>query len=534
MIAESILSLAVSVAAEHSVQGVLNTIVRGLAAHPHVALARIWLSSPGDVCDSCFMRAKCPDQTECLHLMASAGSPTNSPGEDWTFLHGHFRRMPFKVTKIGEVGTSENPILIKDFAPQNHWIARPDWARREGIRSFAGHPLVFQGKSLGVLALFSREPLVEQESTWIGIFAKQAAVAIANARAFEEIARLRKQLEIENAYLHEQVKESFAFGEVVGKDPALQKVLQQVRMVARTNATVMIGGESGTGKELIARAIHDGSPRRDRPMVSVNCASVPRELFESEFFGHVKGAFTGAFRDRTGRFQLADKGTIFLDEVGEIPIELQSKLLRVLQEGQLERVGDDQTRQIDVRVISATNRDLSREVEASRFRRDLYYRLCMFPIHMPPLRERRQDIRPLATHFLNLSCRRLNCPDVRLTEHAVELLSAYDWPGNVRELQNVIERAVILSQSGALRIDLVLGDTASTPGIAPTHFQTNTSGRIVVSKQEIDRREHENIIAALEKTRGRVYGSGGAAEILGMKPTTLAYRLKKMGIKRPM
>ena len=193
-------------------------------------------------------------------------------------------------------------------------------------------------------------------------------------------------------------------------------------MVARTNATVMIGGESGTGKELIARAIHDGSPRRDRPMVTVNCASVPRELFESEFFGHVKGAFTGALRDRTGRFQLADKGTIFLDEVGEIPIELQSKLLRVLQEGQLERVGDDQTRQIDVRVISATNRDLSREVEASHFRRDLYYRLCMFPIHMPPLRERRQDIRPLATHFLNLSRRRLNCPDVRLTEHAVELL----------------------------------------------------------------------------------------------------------------
>ena len=213
MIAEPILSLAVSVTAEHSVQGVLNTIVRGLAAQPHVALARIWLLSPGDICDSCFMRAKCPDQTECLHLMASAGNPTNSPGEDWTFLHGHFRRMPLKVTKIGEVGTSENPILIKDFAPENHWIARPDWARREGIRSFVGHPLVFQGKSLGVLALFSRESLVEQESTWIGIFAKQAAVAIANARAFEEIARLRNQLEIENAYLHEQVKESFAFGE---------------------------------------------------------------------------------------------------------------------------------------------------------------------------------------------------------------------------------------------------------------------------------------------------------------------------------
>jgi transcriptional regulator with GAF, ATPase, and Fis domain len=218
--------------------------------------------------------------------------------------------------------------------------------------------------------------------------------------------------------------------------------------------------------------------------------------------------------------------------VGEIPIELQSKLLRVLQEGQFERVGDDQTRQIDVRVISATNRDLSREVEASRFRRDLYYRLCMFPINMPPLRERRQDIRPLATHFLTLSCRRLNCPDVRLTEHAVELLSAYDWPGNVRELQNVIERAVILSQSGPLRIDLVLGNAASTPD-ASSHLQTKNQAGIVLSQQEMDRREHDNILAALEKTRGRVYGSGGAAEILGMKPTTLAYRLKRMGIKRP-
>ena len=207
MIAEPLLSLAVSVAAEHTVQGVLNTIVRGLAAQPHVALARIWLLSPGDICDSCFMRAKCPDQTECLHLVASAGNPTNSPGEDWTFQHGHFRRMPLKATKIGEVGTTENPILIKDFAPENHWIARPDWARREGIRSFAGHPLVFQGKILGVLALFSREPLVEQESTWIGIFAKQAVVAIANARSFEEIARLRHQLELENAYLHAEIAE---------------------------------------------------------------------------------------------------------------------------------------------------------------------------------------------------------------------------------------------------------------------------------------------------------------------------------------
>jgi transcriptional regulator with GAF, ATPase, and Fis domain len=534
MLAEPILSLAVSVTAERSVQGVLNTIARGLASQPHVALARIWLLSPGDICDSCFMRAECLDQTQCLHLMASAGNPANSPGEDWTFLQGHFRRMPLKATKVGEVGTTETPILIKDFAPDNDWIIRSDWARREGIRSFVGHPLVFQGKNLGVLALFSRECLSEQDSTWIGIFAKQAAVAIANARAFEEIGRLRNQLELHNAYLHEQVKEGFAFGEIVGEDFAIKKVLREAQMVARTNATVLIGGESGTGKELIAHAIHDKSPRRDRPMITVNCASIPRDLFESEFFGHVKGAFTGALRDRIGRFQLADKGTIFLDEVGEIPPELQSKLLRVLQEGQFERVGDDKTHHVDVRVIAATNRDLNREVEAHRFRQDLYYRLCTFPIHVPPLRARPHDIQPLAAHFLNLSCRRLNCADVRLTEHAIELLAAYDWPGNVRELQNVIERAVILSPSGPLRIDLVLCDTASTPGAAIPHLQTSLQAGIVLSQQEMDRRAHDNMLAALEKTRGRIYGSGGAAEILGMKPTTLAYRLKRMGIKRPM
>ena len=304
-------------------------------------------------------------------------------------------------------------------------------------------------------------------------------------------------------------------------------------MVARTNATVMIGGESGTGKELIARAIHDQSPRRNRPMVTVNCASVPRELFESEFFGHVKGAFTGALRDRIGRFQLADNGTIFLDEVGEIPPESQSKLLRVLQEGRFERVGDDRTHHVDVRVISATNRDLTREVEASRFRQDLYYRLCAFPIYMPPLRERPQDIRPLAAHFVNLSCRRLNCPDVRLTENAIELLSAYHWPGNVRELQNVIERAVILSPAGPLRIDLVLGDRAARPA-ATSSVKTSNQAAIVLSQRDIHRQEQNNILAALEKTHGRIYGSGGAAEILGMKPTTLSYRIKKMGIKRPM
>src|SRR5262245_2813389 len=456
MEAERLLSLAVAVAAERSLPRVLEIIVQGLVAHPGIALARIWMRLPGDLCESCFLRDRCRDRTDCFHLVASDGTPSSSPGEDWSFLQGRFRRIPVNALKVGQVGGSGRAMLIKDVVSDHEWIARPDWVAREGIRSFAGHPLISRDKVLGVLGIFTRVPIDDAAFAWLGMFANQAAVAIANAHAFEEVERLRKRLELENAYLHEQVKEGLAFGEIVGRSPALQDVLQQVEMVARTDAAVLIAGESGTGKELVARAIHDRSPRRDRPLVTVNCASVPHDLFESEFFGHVKGSFTGALRDRTGRFELADKGSIFLDEVTEIPLELQGKLLRVLQERQVERVGEDQQRQIDVRVIAATNRELENEIQAGRFRRDLYYRLCVFPIELPPLRERREDIGLLASHFLGLAARRLNCPEGRLTDRALELLTAYDWPGNVRELRNVIERALILSPQGPLRIDLVL------------------------------------------------------------------------------
>ena len=352
-------------------------------------------------------------------------------------------------------------------------------------------------------------------------------------RISEELDGLRKQLELENAYLHEKVREEFAFGEIVGQSRALQTVLQQVQLVAPTDAAVMITGESGTGKELIARAIHDRSPRRDRPMVTVNCASVPRELFESEFFGHVKGSFTGAIRDRTGRFQLADKGTIFLDEVAEIPLELQGKLLRVLQGGHVQRVGEDQVRHVDVRVIAATNRDPREELAAGRFRRDLYYRLCVFPIHLPPLRGRRDDVRLLAAHFLDLARRQLKRPDVRLTNHALDLLERYDWPGNVRELSNVIERAVILSEGGSLRIDLVMGEDMPPPAPRASPPSSAATEPAVLSQRELKRQERDNVLAALETTKWRIYGPGGAAQLLGLKPTTLASRLKRLGIERP-
>ncbi|MFB3908558.1 MAG: sigma 54-interacting transcriptional regulator [Candidatus Eisenbacteria bacterium] len=540
MEADRLLSLAVDVAAERNLQGALETIVKGLASHPGVALSRIWLRLPGDICDTCFLRDECHDRRLCFHLAASAGTPMNSPGEDWSHLRGRFRRIPMNAFKVGSVGVTRSAMLLREVSSELEQIAHPEWVHREGIRSFAAHPFISRDKVLGVLATFTREPLDPQSFAWLGMFANQAAVAIENARAFEELDRLRRQLELENAYLHEQVKEGLASGEIIGQSLALQEVLLQIDMVAPTDTAVLITGESGTGKEMVARAIHERSPRRDRPLVKVNCASVPRELFESEFFGHVRGAFTGAVRDRIGRFQLADGGSIFLDEVGEIPIELQSKLLRVLQEQQIERVGEDRVRQLDVRVIAATNQDLKRECEAGRFRRDLYYRLSVFPIELPPLRQRPEDIELLAKHFLDITTRRLNFPEVWLTDQAVEQLAAYHWPGNIRELRNVIERAIIITQRGPLRIDSVLGVGETVAGGTRTRRPAETvetpaqaAGSKVLSREEMSRRERDNILAALRQAGWKISGRGGAAEILGLKPTTLASQLKRFGIERP-
>ena len=313
-------------------------------------------------------------------------------------------------------------------------------------------------------------------------------------------------LEQENAYLREEMQVELAFGEIVGQNPALLNMLEQIEMVAPTDASVLIVGESGTGKELIARAIHAHSHRSAKTMVKVNCGAIPRELFESEFFGHVRGAFTGASKDRKGRFELADGGTLFLDEVSEIPLELQGKLLRVLQEGEFERVGDNRTREVDIRIISATNRDLKTEIEAGRFREDLFYRLSVFPITAPPLRERKEDIPPLVEHFIKTVCPRPNRPKVKLTPEHIEHLQSYDWPGNVRELQNVIERAVIISGAGPLRLDLALPETPTLVGKKPKsegEFAPNVG---FVSDAELRRRERDNMVAALEHANWKVFG----------------------------
>jgi len=342
----------------------------------------------------------------------------------------------------------------------------------------------------------------------------------------EQQLNIRQKLERENAYLREQ--ETRALGEMIGRSPEMRRVSEQVAVVAPTNATVLILGESGTGKELVAREIHKASSRRDGPMVRVNCAAVPRDLFESEFFGHVRGAFTGALRDRVGRFELANGGTLFLDEVSEIPIELQSKLLRAIQEGEYERVGSDRTLKTDVRLVSATNRNLTDEVRRGKFREDLYYRLNVFPITLAPLRERKPDIPLLAAHFLERACKEFNKPLALMSGEALSALKAYDWPGNVRELQNVVERAVITAGGDPVSFDLPSSRDIRKGAERSDH----TALAHVRTDEELRDAERNNILVALNKTRWKVYGRGGAAELLGIKPGTLAARMKKLGLRR--
>ena len=321
-----------------------------------------------------------------------------------------------------------------------------------------------------------------------------------------------------------------SFSEIVGQSAALRRVLLQVETVAPSDSTVLILGETGTGKELIAGAVHERSRRRDKPLVRVNCTSIPKELFESEFFGHVKGAFTGAIKDRAGRFELAAGGTLFLDEVGEIPLELQAKLLRVLQEKSYERVGEDKTRHVDVRIVAATNRDLKKEVAAGRFREDLYYRLNVFPLKVAALRERKEDLPLLATHFVEWSVKELGLPKPRLTRAGIEALQSYDWPGNIRELRNVIERAVISAQGGALEFDLPVTEANQT---SPVPRDIDQAEPEYLTELEMRRRERENVFAVLQKASWKIKGIDGAAELLGVKPTTLIARIERMGLKRP-
>jgi PAS domain S-box-containing protein len=379
---------------------------------------------------------------------------------------------------------------------------------------YTSTPILEAGRSVGAVVIF--RDISER---------KQAEERL--RAALDEVQHLKQKLEKENAYLQEEYLSEHNYKEIVGRSAAIKQVIQQIDLVAPTGAAVLITGESGTGKELVARAIHQGSDRHDRPMIRVNCASIPHELFESEFFGHIKGAFSGAINDRAGRFELADGGTLFLDEIGEIPLEQQGKLLRVLQEQQFERVGESITRRVDVRIIAATNRDLRTEVEAHRFREDLYFRLNVFPIISVPLRQRLEDIPILASHFLKLACSKFGKNGLQFTQGDMERMQSYPWPGNIRELINVIERAVILSQHQRLHLDFSISE--ENRGRMKTAIAKSASIHTV---EELRQREIDNIIAALKQCNGKLFGKHGAAELLQVKPTTLASRIKRLGINR--
>ena len=517
----------VATARQRGLDNVLRTMTQGIAQCASVVLARIWLIAPSELCKVCSARGRSPDQTRYLHLVASAGTPRD-PQADYHRLDGAFHRFAIGERKIGRVAKTGAPLLIAGLQGDTSWIADPAWLMHEGISTLAAQPLVFRDEVLGVLALFDRGLLNAEALEWLRVFADYAAVSIANARAFEEIDVLRARLEEENLYLREEVSAALGMGDFVGESPALQKVLRQVELVAPTDAAVLITGESGTGKELVARAIHDRSARKGRALIKVNCSAVPDSLFESEFFGHVKGAFSGAINDRAARFELADRGTLFLDEIGEVPIAMQAKLLRVLQEREFERVGDARTRKVDVRIIAATNRDLKGEVEAGRFRQDLFYRLSVFPVEVPPLRERSEDVPRLVLHFVKQSAHRLNRPIPRVTQKALSQLAAHDWPGNVRELQNVVERAVIGWQGGPFGFTLQSSERSG----ANSKIADPPSTPLILTREELKRLERESILHALQQADGKLFGAGGAAELLGMKPTTLASRIAALGLKQ--
>jgi formate hydrogenlyase transcriptional activator len=366
--------------------------------------------------------------------------------------------------------------------------------------------------------------------------ANQVALAVANMQSFQEINELKARLEKENVYLQDEIRTEHNFEEIIGNSPPLLAVLRKVEQVAPTDSTVLINGETGTGKELIARAIHDRSARKKRPLLKVNCSAISAGLVESELFGHVKGAFTGAFDRHIGRFELADGGTIFLDEIGELPLETQVKLLRVLQEREFEPVGSNKPVRVDVRVIAATNRNLQESIRTGQFRSDLFYRLNVFPIDVPPLRERRSDISQIAMFFLARYSKKFGKEIQGMARATVNRLSNYAWPGNIRELQNVIERAVILSQSSVLELepDLipVLAPADSSTMDDPPSEAAKPSGPALSASSTLEDVERSHIVEVLNQTKGVVEGPRGAAKILGLHPNTLRHRMQKLGLKR--
>jgi formate hydrogenlyase transcriptional activator len=427
--------------------------------------------------------------------------------------------VPLDGSMSGKAFRMRQPLVLDRAAMEEFSSPTSYLMRGEGVRSVVCMPLITHDRALGTLSLASlRDAAFQQGDVDLLVqVAGQVAIAVENALAFQEIAVLKNKLAQEKLYLEDEIRSEMNFDEIVGECQSLRAVLKQVETVAPTDSTVLITGETGTGKELIARAIHQLSPRRERTFVKVNCAAIPTGLLESELFGHERGAFTGAIVQRTGRFELAHGGTIFLDEVGDIPLELQPKLLRVLQEQEFERLGSTQTIRVDVRLVAATNRDLSEMVAARTFRSDLYYRLRVFPLHMPPLRERQEDIPALVRYFVEKHARRMNRAVETIPAETLDLLVRYPWPGNIRELENLIERAVIVSPGPVLRVP---------------HSELKPPSEPLADNLTLRAAERDHILKALEATDWVLAGPRGAATRLGMKRTTLQSKMRKLGVAR--
>src|SRR5499427_912111 len=442
--------------------------------------------------------------------------------------------VPLENTPAGRAITTGQPCIARgselDAFPSE--VVRI--LRGEGVQAVCCVPLIHRDKTFGTLNLASRriDTFTPADVELLQPVGAQIAIAVENALAFKEIDALKDKLAVEKLYLEEEIRSEFNFEEIVEESAALKRALGQVQLAAPAGTTVLLLGETGTGKELFARAIHHLSPRRERTFVKINCAAIPSGLLESELFGHEKGAFTGAINQKIGRFELADRGTLFLDEVGDIPLELQPKLLRVLQEQEFERLGSTRTQRVDVRVVAATNLDLSKLVAQRQFRNDLYYRLNVFPIQIPALRERNEDIPLLVRYFVQRFSRSLNKEVAYIPADAMDALVRYPWPGNVRELENLIERAVLLSPGKELRIPR--SELKSDAPIAAEENSSAPSTALATRVSTLEEAERQHILRALKQTQWRIAGPKGAATVLGMKRTTLQARMRKLGIRRPV
>ena len=455
-----------------------------------------------------------------VHALAFAGDGTLTENESVPAEE----TVPSRVFRTGNSWVGKIQDLSEIPTGNNAFLA-------PGLKTACVLPLLSRKRVLGILILGRREDdrYIQEDIEFLTQVSNQIAIAVENALSFRQISELTDKLALEKLYLEDEIRADADFEEIVGTSQALHRVLRLVETVAPTDSTVLISGETGTGKELIARAIHNLSPRASKTFVKLNCAALPAGLLESELFGHEKGAFTGAVAQRIGRLELADHGTIFLDEVGEIPLELQPKLLRVLQEREIERLGGTRTIRTDVRLIAATNRDLAGMVQGQTFRSDLYFRLNVFPVEVPPLRERPEDIPLLVRHFAEEISRRMNKTIETISSETMKALSQYQWPGNIRELQNVIERAVILSAGPSLNVPLTELQPRTAPVLARDDQSAHSTRRTPVRSilAEVDR---DQIIRALKETDGRIGGPNGAANRLGLKRTTFITRMKKLGI----